>query len=323
MQRKRHQTQSISQPQKKQLTGPSRQQGQQKPQGVPPDREVELSIELMPGTVPISKEPYYLATADMKELKDQPYLDQFVIVFIDDILIYSKSREEHSQPLRTLLQTLQDRRMAFFGNILSQDGIEVDPSKVEAVIDWSVPKDVIDICSFLGLEDASNLGLGAVLMQQDRVIAYASRQLKVREKNYPTDDLDLAAMKELNMRLRRWLELVKDYDCDIATIPTEIQIFDIAVYARGKAPNVATLTVQPTLRDRIQAGQNSDEKLQKWRQRDEAKDQRLYIVVDGIVRYRDRLWVPDSDSLRAYILSKAHYTLYSIHPGSTKMYKAQ
>ncbi|XP_073031311.1 uncharacterized protein [Primulina eburnea] len=145
------------------------------------------------------------------------------------------------------------------------------------------------------------------------------------------------------MRQRRWLELVKDYVYDINYHPgkanvvadalsrkhtvishlsvqrplqAEIQIFELAVYARGEAPNLATLTVQPTLRDRIRTGQTFDEQLQKWRQRDETKGQRLHAVVDGIVRYRDRLWVLDSDSLRADILSEAHSTPYSIHPGS-------
>ncbi|XP_073041807.1 uncharacterized protein [Primulina eburnea] len=95
----------------------------------------------------------------------QPYLDQFIIVFIDNILIYSKSREEHSRHLRTALQILKDRqlyakfskcefwldRVVFLGHIISRDGVEVDPSKVEAVIDWPVPKSVTEIRSFLGL----------------------------------------------------------------------------------------------------------------------------------------------------------------------------
>ncbi|XP_073314715.1 uncharacterized protein [Primulina huaijiensis] len=150
------------------------------------------------------------------------------------------------------------------------------------------------------------------------------------------------------MRQRRCLELVKDYDCDISYHPSkanvvadamskkhaviaylsvqrplqaEIQIFELAVYARGNAPNLVTLTVQSTLRDRIRAWQTSDEQFLKWRQRDEAKGQRLYTVVDDIVRYMDHLWDPDSDFLRADILSEAHNTTYSIHPGSTKMYK--
>ncbi|GJY00319.1 putative reverse transcriptase domain-containing protein [Tanacetum coccineum] len=63
--------------------------------------------------------------------------------------------------------------------------------------------------------DVSHKGLGAVLMQKEKVIAYASHQLKVYEKNYTTHDLELGAVKELNMRQRRWLELLSDYDCEI------------------------------------------------------------------------------------------------------------
>ncbi|XP_073064007.1 uncharacterized mitochondrial protein AtMg00860-like [Primulina eburnea] len=93
------------------------------------------------------------------------YLDQFVIVFIEDILIYSKSREEHSHHLSTTLQTLKYRqlfvkfrkcefwldRVAFLGHIISRDGVEVDPNKVEAFKDWPVPKSVTKILNFLKL----------------------------------------------------------------------------------------------------------------------------------------------------------------------------
>ncbi|XP_073041935.1 uncharacterized mitochondrial protein AtMg00860-like [Primulina eburnea] len=101
---------------------------------------------------------------DLMNCVFQQYLDQFVIVFIDDILIYLKSMEEHSLHLRIVLQTLQDKRLyakfrkcefwldrvAFLGNIVSHDGIEVDPNKVEAVKYWPVPKNVTEIRSYLG-----------------------------------------------------------------------------------------------------------------------------------------------------------------------------
>ncbi|XP_073031211.1 uncharacterized protein [Primulina eburnea] len=150
------------------------------------------------------------------------------------------------------------------------------------------------------------------------------------------------------MRQRRWLELVTDYDCDISYHPgkanvvadalsrkaafithlslqrplqSEIQRFELTVYARGEAPNFATLSLQSTLRDRIRDGQSTDEQLQKWRPRDEAKGRKLYSEVDDIVRYLDWLWVPSYDYLRDLIIKEAHDTPYSIHPGSTKMYK--
>nr|GFC93157.1 ribonuclease H-like domain containing protein [Tanacetum cinerariifolium] len=126
-------------------------------------------------------------------------------------------------------------------HIVSAEGITMDPAKVEAINKWPRPTSVIEIYS-----DASKKGLGYVLMQHGKVIAYASRQLKPYEVNYPTHDLQLAAVvfalkiwrhylygeacdiftdhkslkyiftqRELNMRQRRWLELLKDYDTNI------------------------------------------------------------------------------------------------------------
>ncbi|GJW16298.1 putative reverse transcriptase domain-containing protein [Tanacetum coccineum] len=196
-------------------------------------------------------------------------LDRFVIVFIDDILIYSKSRKEHEGHLKLILR----------------EGIHVDPAKIESIKDWVSPKTPTEIHQFLekveaafqllkqklcsapilalpeGSEnfvvycDASHKGLGAVLMQKEKVIAYASRQLKVHEKNYTTHDLELGAVvfalkmwrhylygtkcvvftdhkslqhildqKELNMRQRRWLELLSDYDCEIRYHPGKANV---------------------------------------------------------------------------------------------------
>ncbi|XP_073275416.1 uncharacterized protein [Primulina huaijiensis] len=161
---------------------------------------------------------------------------------------------------------------------------------------------------FVLYTDASKLGLGVVLMQHDRVIAYASRQSKVHKKNYPTHDLELAAMANVIAEaLRRKNALISHLSVQ-RPLQAEIQSFELAFYAKGDAPNIATLTVQPTLRDRIWTWQTSYEQLQKWRQRDEAKSRRHYTVVDDIVKYRDRLWVPNSDSPRADILSEAHST---------------
>nr|GEY40965.1 putative reverse transcriptase domain-containing protein [Tanacetum cinerariifolium] len=72
--------------------------------------------------------------------------------------------------------------------------------------------------------DASHLGLGAVLMQREKFIVYASRQLKPHEKNYITHDLELGAVEELNMRQRRWLELLADYDCEIRYHPGKANV---------------------------------------------------------------------------------------------------
>jgi len=201
----------------------------------------------------------------------RPFLDKFMVVFINDILIYSRTHEEHAEHLRAVLSILRENQLyaklsksefwmttvQFLGHVISTQGISVDPSKVEAVLKWERPKSMTEIRSFVGLAryyrtfmegfskivapliqltrkdqpfawtdrcensfqelkqkltnapvlvipntsrsfevycDASHQGLGCVLMQERRVVAYASRQLKSHEKNYPTHDLELAAV---------------------------------------------------------------------------------------------------------------------------------
>jgi len=199
------------------------------------------------------------------------YLDQFVVVFIDDILIYSESKEEHADHLRVVLEVLREHKLygklskcefwldevQFLGHVISAQLIAVDPAKIETVVKWERPQTVTEVRSFLGMIgyyrrfvegfsnmvnpwtqltrkdqpfswtdecevcfedmkrrlttapilvildttigfevycDSSYQGLGCVLMQEKRPVAYASRQLKVHEKNYPTHDLELVAI---------------------------------------------------------------------------------------------------------------------------------
>ncbi|GJU03632.1 putative reverse transcriptase domain-containing protein [Tanacetum coccineum] len=262
----------------------------------------------------------------------RPYLDKFVIVFIDDILIYSKNKQEHEEHLKLILELLKKEelyakfskcdfwipKVQFLGHVIDSKGIHVDPAKIESIKDWASPKSPTEIRQFLGLAgyyrrfiegfskiakpmtkltqkkvkfvwgdkqeaafqllkqklcsapilalpegsedfiaycDASKKGLGVVLMQREKVIAYASRQLKIHEKNYTTHDLELGAVvfalkiwrhylygtkcmvftdhkslqhildqNELNMRQRRWLELLSDYDCDIRYHPGKVNV---------------------------------------------------------------------------------------------------
>ncbi|GKC22614.1 putative reverse transcriptase domain-containing protein [Tanacetum coccineum] len=133
----------------------------------------------------------------------KPYLDKFVIVFIDDILVYSKDEEEHGKHLKIILELLKKERF----------GVHVNPTKIEAIKSWAAPTTPTKklysapILAFPeGMEDFmvyydASKGYRAVLMQREKVIVYASRQLKVHEENYTTHDLELGAVV---FALRLW-----------------------------------------------------------------------------------------------------------------------
>ena len=363
----------------------------------------------------------------------KPYLDKFVIVFIDDILIYSKTKEDHDNHLRLLLELLRKEKLYgklskcefwlqevhFLGHVVNQGGIHVDPSKIEAVRNWKAPETPSEVRSFLGLAgyyrrfienfskiskpltsltqknqkyvwgedqeeafqtlkdklcnapilslpegvedfvvycDASNQGLGCVLMQRDKVIAYASRQLKVHEKNYTTHDLELGAVvfalkiwrhylygtksviytdhkslqhifdqKDLNMRQRRWLELFSDYECEIKYHPGKANVVADALSRKERVKpgrvRAMAVTIQTGVREVILATQLEavkDENITA--ERLNGNDKLMEKRNDGSLYFMDRIWVPLVGEVRTIIMDEAHKSKYSVHPGSDKMY---
>ncbi|GJR89044.1 putative reverse transcriptase domain-containing protein [Tanacetum coccineum] len=154
------------------------------------------------------------------------------------------SKEDNEVHLKLVLELLKKERLFakfskcefwlqevhFLGHVVNSNDIHVDPSKIEAMKNWKALKTPSEIRAedFVVYYDASNQGLGCVLMQRGKVIAYASRQLKIHKKNYTTHDLELGVhifdQKELNMRQRRWIELFSDYDCDIRYHPEEATV---------------------------------------------------------------------------------------------------
>ncbi|TYK14194.1 ty3-gypsy retrotransposon protein [Cucumis melo var. makuwa] len=293
------------------------------------------------------------------------FLDTFFIMFIDDILIYSKTEAEHEEHLRMVLQTLRDNKLyakfskcefwlkqvSFLGHVVSKAGVSVDPTKIEAVTSWPRPSTVSEsktcedsfqnlkqklvtapvltvpdgLESFMIYSDDSKKGLGCVLMQQE--LAAVVFALKIwRHYLYGekiqifTDHKSLKyffTQKELNMKQRRWLELVKDYDCEILYHPGKANV--VADALRRK---LAQLTVQSTLRQKIIDAQSHDPDLAEKRGLAEAGQAvEFSISSDGGLLFERRLCVPSDSAVKTELLSEAHSSPFSMHPDSTKMYQ--
>ncbi|GJR65989.1 putative reverse transcriptase domain-containing protein [Tanacetum coccineum] len=275
----------------------------------------------------------------------KPYLDKFVIVFIDDILIYSKNKKEHEEHLKAILELLKKEelyakfskcefwipKVQFLGHVIDCQGIHVDPAKIESIKDWASPKTPTEIRQFLGLAgyyrrfiegfskiakpmtkltqkkvtfewgdkqeaafqktklcsapilalpqgaenfivyyDALHKGLGAVLMQNEKVIAYAS-------------------------------QLLSDYDCEIRYHPGKANVVADAL-SRKERKNLKNEDVGGMIRKDL-------------------PKERLEPRADKTLCLNGRSWLPCYGGLRTVIMHEAHKSKYSVHPGSDKMYQ--
>ncbi|GJT04392.1 putative reverse transcriptase domain-containing protein [Tanacetum coccineum] len=442
--------------------------------GLPPTRQVEFQIDLVPGAAPVARAPYRLAPSEMKELSEQlkelsdkgfirpssspwgaPVLfvkkkdgsfrmcidyrelnkltvkNRYPLSRIDDLFdqlqgssVYSKIdlrsgyhqlRVRKEDIPKTAFRTRYghyefqvmpfgltnapavfiDLMNRFLGHVIDSEGIHVDPSKIESIKDWTSPKLPTEIRQFLGLAgyyrrfiegapiltlpkgsegfiaycDATKKGLGAVLIQREKVISYASRQLEIHEKNYTTHDLELGAVvfalkiwrhylygtkctvftdhkslqhildqKELNMRQRRWLELLSDYDCDIRYHPGKANVVADALSRKEREPplrvRALVMTISLDLPKQILNAQTEARKPENIKSEDvggmlienakfpEAiREQKLEPRADGTLCLNGRSWLPCYGDLRTVIMHESHKSKYSIHPGSDKMYQ--
>ncbi|XP_010534696.1 PREDICTED: uncharacterized protein LOC104810198 [Tarenaya hassleriana] len=388
--------------------------------GLPPEREVDFCIDVIPGTEPVTiKNRYPLPRID--ELLDQLQGAQWfsridlrsgyhqIGVKAGDVQ-KTAFRTRHEQHLRLVLQRLREQKLyakfskcafwlqevGFLGHVISAQGVQVDPAKIEAVMEWKTPTNATEIRSFLGLAgyfrrfvegfaklakpmtkltgknvrfdwtpecevsflelkrrlatapilalpqpgtlyevytDASKQGLGCVLMQEGHVIAYASRQLRKHEENYPTHDLELAAVvhalkiwrsylygekvklntdhksltyvisqKDLNLRQRRWIELIANYDLEIAYHPGKANVVADALSRKkilsaiqilsSSQENIVELSAMlghmeieedhdMSLRRRVIEGQSHDPDLQK--------------IIEEISRYGEKGYQMDEE----------------------------
>ncbi|GJX87780.1 putative reverse transcriptase domain-containing protein, partial [Tanacetum coccineum] len=358
--------------------------------GLPPIREIEFRIELIPGATPVAKSPYRLAPSELEELSVQlkelqdkaesarddipktafrtryghfeftvmpfgltnapaifidlmnrvcrSYLDKFVIVFIDDILIYSKSQEEHVEHLRLVLELLKKeklyakfskcefwlREVQFLGHVINglagyycrfiENFSKIAKSltiltQKSKTFDWVEEQELTfqtlkdKLCNapvlalpdrledFMVYCDASGIGLGCVLMQRGKVIAYASSQ------------------KELNMRQRHWIELFSDYDCEIRYHPGKANVVADALSrkerVKPKRVRAMNMILQSSIKDRILAAQKDvvDEFSVLQKGLDEMIEQRS----DGTLYYLDQIWVPLKGEVRNPDMDESHH----------------
>ncbi|GJR73743.1 putative reverse transcriptase domain-containing protein [Tanacetum coccineum] len=300
----------------------------------------------------------------------KPYMDKFIIVFIDDILIYSKNKQEHEEHLKLILELLKKEelyakfskcefwipKVQFLGHVIDSKGIHVDPAKIESIKDWASPKSPTEIRQFLGLAgapilalpegsedfiiycDASIKGLGAVLMQREKVIAYASRQLKIHEKNYTTHDLELGAVvfslkfyrhylygtkcmvfmdhkslqhilnqKELNMR--HVIEPPLRVRALVMTIGLNLPKKNLDAQTEARKPeNIKNEDVGGML-------------LEDSKDPKKFRTEKLEPRADGTLCFNGRSWLPCYGDLRIVMMHESHNSKYFIHPGSDKMYQ--
>ncbi|GJU16755.1 reverse transcriptase domain-containing protein [Tanacetum coccineum] len=454
--------------------------------GLPPTRQVEFHIELIPGAAPVARAPYRLAPAEMKELAEttkelsdkvknryplpriddlfdqlqgssiystmtlrsgyhqlrvreedipktafrtryghyefrvmpfgltnapavfmdlmnrvcKPYLDKFVIVFIDDILIYSRNEKEHEEHLKTILELLKKKTAVcqvfpigptthseirqflglagYYRRFIEGFSKIAKPmtelTQKDKKFDWGEEQEEAfqllkqKLCAapilalpegsedFVVYCDASIKGLGAVLMQRMKVIAYASRQLKIHEKNYTTHDLELGAVvfalkiwrhylygtkcvvftdhkslqhildqKDLNMRQRRWIELLSDYDCEIRYHPGKANVVADALSRKERIEplrvRALVMTIGLDLPSRILEAQREAVKNENLGAEDiSGMLKKLEARADGTLCLDNRSWLPCYGDTRPLIMHESHKSKYSIHPGADKMY---
>ncbi|GKA34713.1 putative reverse transcriptase domain-containing protein [Tanacetum coccineum] len=178
--------------------------------------------------------------------------------------------------------------------------------------------------------DASHQGLRAVLMQREKVVAYASRQLKPHEENYTTNDLELGVhildQKELNMRQRRWLELLADYDCEIRYHPGKANVVADALSRKERIKplrvRALVMTLHPKLPSQILKAQTEAIKEENIKAENlRGMDKAFEVRPDGTRCIKNRSWLPLFGNLRDLIMHESHKSKYSIHPGSDKMYQ--
>ncbi|GJX16242.1 putative reverse transcriptase domain-containing protein [Tanacetum coccineum] len=281
----------------------------------------------------------------------KPYLDKFVIIFIDDILIYSKNKKEHEEHFKLILELLKKEELFIEGfSKIGKPMTKLTQKKVK--FEWGDKQEEAfqllkqKLCSapilalpegskdFIAYCDASKKGLGIVLMKREKVIAYASRQLKIHEKNYTTHDLELGAVV---FALKIWRHYL-DYDYEIRYHLGKANVVADALSRKERDQplrvRALVMTIGLDLPKQILNAQTEARKPENIKNEDvggmlveNAKNpeairtEKLEPRADGTLCLNGRSWLPCYGDLRTVIMHESHKSKYSIHPGSDKMYQ--
>ncbi|GJR17280.1 putative reverse transcriptase domain-containing protein [Tanacetum coccineum] len=282
----------------------------------------------------------------------------------------------------------------FLGHVIDHSGVYIDPAKIKAIKSWAAPTTITEVRQFLGLDGYYRRFIEgfsliskpltkltqknkkyewgkeeeeafqtikqklSVLMQREKVIAYASRQLKVHEEIYTTHDLELGVVvfalrlwrhylygtkcviftdykslqyilhqKELNLRQQRWIELLSDYDCEIRYHPRKANAVADALSRKERIKPLCVLALMMTVHN--DPPKQIREVQEKAMKRKNVKAENLGRLIkptfefcpDGTCCFGNRVWLPWYGGLRDLVMHESHKSKYSIHPGSDKMYQ--
>nr|GEW10335.1 hypothetical protein [Tanacetum cinerariifolium] len=252
--------------------------------GLPPPRQVEFRINLVPGAAPVVCAPYRLAPSEMKELSKQlqelsekgfirpsssPWGAPVLFVKKKDgsfrmCIDYKEDKEEHEKHLKTILELLKREQLyanflkcdfwlesvQFLGHVIDSEGIHVDPAKIVAIKNWATPTTSTEKNKKFEWETETE-----EVFQMLKQKLYCAPILALPEGSDDFVSLQyILDQKELNMRQRRWIELLSDYDCEIRYHPEKANVVADALSRKEKEPirvKALVMTVRPSLHDQI------------------------------------------------------------------------